>query len=175
LVPLRVAGGNVAEGELLKLIVTGEPTGTLAARTTTAMGSCNWFGNRRSMVEKLEPEFAGTLYPPTETICREGGLVGTISGLIVAITGGVPLPVKELLPVGASIRKTEAATLPLTLMEFATRRTAPFAPDVEVCSESHGKPEAYALITPEAFILIDVEDAIVIAPPPAPPLRGVPK
>jgi hypothetical protein len=82
------------------------------------------------MVEKLEPELGGTVYPPTETICREGGLVGTICGLIVAITGDVPLPVKELLPVGASIRKAEALTLPLTLIKLATKRNAPVAPVV---------------------------------------------
>jgi hypothetical protein len=60
-VPCNVAGVKVAFGELLKLIVTGDPTGTWLACTTTAMGSTSEFGNRRSMVVKLDPDCAGTL------------------------------------------------------------------------------------------------------------------
>jgi hypothetical protein len=60
-VPCKVAGVNVALVELLKLIVTGDPTGTWLAETTTGMGSTSEFGRSRSMVVKLDPELAGTL------------------------------------------------------------------------------------------------------------------
>jgi hypothetical protein len=81
---------DVAFGEPLKLIFTGEPTGTLFACTTTGMGSVSCAGRRRSIELKLDPEYEGTGYPPTERIVIEGGLVGTIFGLIVEITGAVP-------------------------------------------------------------------------------------
>ena len=77
----------------LKLMVTGEPTGMLVPWTRTGIGSCNWVGSIKSIELKLPPEYEGTGYPPMLRIVIEGGLVGTISGLTVAITGTVPEPV----------------------------------------------------------------------------------
>ena len=72
-VPARFAVVDEALGEPLKLMVTGEPTGTLFPCTTTGTGSCNCVGRSRSMLLKLEPEYEGTGYPPIERIVMEGG------------------------------------------------------------------------------------------------------
>src|SRR5262245_48802845 len=94
---------------------------------------------------------------------------GITTGLIVDNTaGGLDVPVKVSAPVGASTRITPgfvfepvmACNVPVTVTEFATSRMAPPEPVAENVAGS-------ALMPPPR--VIDVEDAMTIAPPPPPP------
>ena len=173
-VPAKAAVVEVAPADPLNAIWTDEPTGTFVPRTTTGMGSGSWLGRMTSIVEKLEPEYDGTGYPPTDKMVKTGGFAGTIAGLIVVRTGAVPLPVYVKALRGASSLTMAAVRPPLTLIELETRRIAPFAP----VSNQYGQHPPDGVKPPfentEPSTVILTVDAMVIAPPPDPPGTNAP-
>src|SRR5436190_17466572 len=104
---------------------------------------------------------------------RTAGLIGE------RIAAGYELPVNESEPEWASSRMTpecpppprlkppRAYNVPVTLTELATSLIAP--PDPAPYAELALLPAAYPAASTVPETAIDPEDAIAIAPPPAPP------